>query len=80
MADIMILEKIELYRIDQKSFISWIAAILVMPYVAWRAMMQITPELTFDNVVLSFLFVCWLIVSALLYKIFKNSAKKKSER
>jgi hypothetical protein len=75
----MILNKIELYRIDQKSFVSWVAAILVMPYVAWRAMVQITPELTFDNVVLSFLFACWLIVSALLYRTFKTNAKKKSK-
>lgn len=70
-------KKLELYVIDRKSFGSWAVAIIVMPYIAWKEMMQITPDLTVDRVVLTFLFICWLIVSALLYKIFKATAKKK---
>lgn len=67
----------ELYVIDRKSFGSWVVAIMVMPYIAWKEMMQITPDLKSDSVMLAFFFICWLIVSALLYKTFKASAKKK---
>ena len=70
-------KKFELYVIDRKSFGAWVVAIIVLPYVAWREMVQITPDLYLDPVVLTFLFICWLIVSALLYRTFKASAKKK---
>lgn len=74
---IMPMKKLELYVIDRKSFGSWIVAIIVAPYGAWKEMMQITPDLRLDGVVLAFLFICWLVVSVLLYRTIKANAKKK---
>ena len=53
-------------------------AISVMPYVIRREIAQITPDLYIDRAVLTFLFICWIVVSSLLYRTFVAITKRKS--
>jgi len=57
---------------EWRQFITWVAATLVFPFVAYVCVKDTTPDLQFSVPVILILSFCWGLVSFFMYKFIKG--------
>jgi hypothetical protein len=65
-------KRLELYKKNRRRFVTWIVASVVMAFVGLDTIKSQTPNIEFNSGVISILVFCWIIISALLYKVLKD--------